>query len=159
MPDKTAVNRPLRPGWLCLAALGMAGCGGVTGGQGTLLTIDSTPAGADVTVMGEHKGVTPLELSSTKLFPATYPADKQALYGKVRISYPGCAPQELPISSRALEKGLHVKLECHTRETATPGVVADTPVERLKRLEALRREGLLDEQEYLQVRQRIIDSL
>lgn len=160
MPANHHVKR-LKRSWLVpLAALGMSGCSTLGSNMAAELAIDSIPAGAEVSVMGESRGVTPLRLPTNTIFPVTYSPEKQSLYGKVRITHPDCAPYETPVSNKALEHGIHARLEC--KSPTTPAAVApqaQTPRERLKQLEALKQEGLLDEQEYRQARQRIIDSL
>lgn len=145
---------------LTLPLFGVVGCSAFPGNAVSELIVDSTPSGAEVSVMGEARGVTPLRLPTSTLFPVTYPPEKQSLYGRVRITHPGCTPYETPISNSALENGLHIRLQCEAvHAPLSPAVVPASPRERLKQLEALKQEGLLDEQEYRQARQRIIDSL
>lgn len=157
MPDHK-VNSPKWRWLVWLPALGMGGCSSVADNRVPELLITSTPTGAEVRVMGERVGVTPLRLPSKAVFPATYPQEQQSLYGRVRINHPGCALYEVPVSNKALEDGLHAKLQCDSAEAPASSVPLGAR-ERLKQLEDLKREGLIDEQEYRQTRQRIIESL
>jgi hypothetical protein len=74
--------------------------------------VSSDPAGADVYVMGEKAGVTPLALDQDAIFPLTYSAEKHALYGVIELRKAGCLPARQSVSTRAVSRGLHVKLDC-----------------------------------------------
>lgn len=47
------------------------------------IKVDSVPTGAEVYVMGDKVGVTPLEISRKDVFPNTYPSNKESLYGRI----------------------------------------------------------------------------
>lgn len=145
--------------------------------------ITSDPAGADVYVMGSRVGLTPLTLDENTIFPLIYPGEKQALYGAVELRKAGCKSAMHRVSTRAVAKGVHVKLDCGEAartETSTPrqaqpsqppvsanGQAQTTPVVkekpgiefRLKQVQDLRDKGLITEQEAREIRQRILGEL
>jgi len=88
-----------------------SGCApmGATPGR---VEVTSDPAGAEVYAMGSKVGVTPLTLDQHLIFPLTYPSEKQALYGVVELRKAGCADARQSVSTRALARGIHVKLDC-----------------------------------------------
>lgn len=145
--------------------------------------VSSDPAGADVYVMGSRVGATPLTVDQDAIFPLTYPGAKQALYGVVELRKAGCLPASKNVSTRAVSRGLHVKLDCgeaaraetpassqaqpaqpapsaNEQAPATP-VVEQTPVieQRLRQVQELRDKGLITEQEAQEARQRILGEL
>jgi hypothetical protein len=145
--------------------------------------VSSDPAGADVYVMGSKVGVTPLVLDQDAIFPLTYPGEKQALYGVVELRKAGCLPARQNVSTRAVSRGLHVKLDCgeaaraetpashqtqpaqpagsaNEQAPATPAAKATPDIEqRLKQVQELRDKGLITEQEAQEIRQRILGEL
>lgn len=96
---------------LPLAIALMSGCAPM-GAKPGWIEVTSEPAGAEVYVMGGKVGVTPLSLDQNLAFPLTYPSEKQALYGAVELRKAGCTPATQRIGTRALAKGLQIKLEC-----------------------------------------------
>lgn len=145
--------------------------------------VGSDPAGADVYVMGSKVGETPLTLDQDAIFPLTYPGEKQALYGVVELRKAGCLPVSQRVSTRAVSRGLHVKLDCgeaaraetpaspqaqpaqpagsaNEQAPATPEVKETPDIEqRLKHVQELRDKGLITEQEAHEIRQRILGEL
>lgn len=145
--------------------------------------VTSDPAGAEVYAMGSKVGVTPLTLDQDVIFPLTYPSEKQALYGVVELRKAGCADARQRVSTRALARGIHVKLDCGTAarvETPAPrqaqpappaapvnAHVPPTPAAkekpgielRLRQVQDLRDKGLITEQEAQEIRRRILDEL
>lgn len=184
---KTPLYAHLGLSLLMTGLAGCTGLGSIAGND--TLSIESTPPEATVFVMEEAVGKTPIELSQQTLFPSTYAPDKQHLYGQVILRKPGCEDHEARISSSAIARGLQVTLKCGevakqvaTTPSAAPSAnkmeeathepaIAETPAtlpvsqgslpakERLQRIDELKREGLIDEGEYREVRQRILDSL
>jgi hypothetical protein len=142
--------------------------------------VTSDPAGADVYAMDSKVGVTPLTLDQDVIFPLTYPSEKRALYGVVELRKAGCADARQSVSTRALARGIHVKLDCGAASPATPASsraqpapppvnaqVPPTPAAkekpgvelRLRQVKDLRDKGLITEQEAQEIRQRILDEL
>lgn len=146
--------------------------------------VTSDPAGADVYAMGSKVGVTPLTLDQDTIFPLTYPAEKQTLYGMVELRKAGCADARQSVSTRALARGIHVKLVCgeaaraepvtsrpaqpaqqpaasaSEQSSATPVLKQKPGIEpRLREVQDLRDKGLITEQEAREIRQRILEEL
>jgi hypothetical protein len=164
-----------------LAVVLAAGCAPI-GAKPGRVDVTSYPAGADVYAMGSKVGVTPLTLDQDVIFPLTYPGEKQALYGVVELRKAGCADARRSVSTRALARGIHVKLDCGAASPATPASsqaqpappaapvnaqVPPTPVAkekpgielRLRQVQDLRDKGLITEQEAEEIRRRILDEL
>lgn len=144
-----------RPGAAILISVLVSGCAGLLPSYVPHVEVTSEPSGAEVFVMGERMGTTPLRLESSTLFPHTYPPEKQPLYGRIRLTHPGCEAMERSVDTRTLENGLQARLKCAAAPSAPPPPAA----QRLRELEILRQEGLLSEEEYKRVRARIIDAL
>lgn len=176
--------RPL-PCLLALLVITLApGCAPM-GAKPGRVEVTSEPAGADVYAMGSKVGVTPLTLDQDVVFPLTYPAEKQTLYGVIELRKAGCADARQGVSTRALARGIHVRLDCGEAATAekpapsemqpapalTPvpagGQVAPTATpketsgieQRLRQVKDLRDKGLITEQEAQEIRRRILDEL
>lgn len=177
--------RDIRPLSCLLALLVIAlapGCAPM-GAKPGRVDVTSDPAGADVYAMGSKVGVTPLTLDQDVVFPLTYPIEKQALYGVVELRKAGCADARQGVSTRALARGIHVRLDCGEAAAAektaprqmqpapTPvpasGQVAPAPAPketsgielRLRQVKDLRDKGLITEQEAQEIRRRILDEL
>jgi hypothetical protein len=133
------------------------------------INVSSVPAGAEVFVMGEKAGVTPLAVELSAVFPVAYPPTKQVLYGVVELRKPGCRNVSGMVTAQAIAKGMNVTLEC---EGATPsGMMAAKPAAagestqrkdietRLRNVRELREKGLISEQEEREARQRILHDL
>lgn len=183
---KTCYLKPLAAIPL-LVLTGCAGIGSITGND--KLAVQSTPSDATVYVMDQAVGQTPLELTQQSLYPNTYPQDKADLYGVITLKKAGCQDYVKRISSRDIATGVQAQLDCgenraaanaaSTRPAAAPAPIPEpavtntpetpaastpTPAERsarqrLQRIDQLKDEGLITEQEYRAVRQRILDSL
>lgn len=129
------------------------------------INVTSEPAGAEVYVMGEKLGVTPLVVNQNAVFPPAFPATKQALYGNIELRKPGCKDVVQPVSTRALARGVHVRLECEgagvseSPAASRPADPAASMEMRLRRVQDLRDKGLITEQEARDIRQRILNEL
>lgn len=166
---------------LALAIVLASGCAPM-GAKPGRVDVTSDPAGADVYVMGKQAGVTPLTLDQASIFPLTYPSEKQALYGVVELRKAGCADARQSVSTRAMARGIHVKLDCGDAARGAPtgsrqaqpdppavstgGRAPVTPVQerpgieqRLRQVQELRDKGLITEQEAHEIRQRILGEL
>jgi hypothetical protein len=124
--------------------------------------VTSEPSGATVYAMGNVAGTTPLELSTSQVFPVTYPYELQSKYGKIELSYPGCEPYSRTVSNSVLANGLKAKLDCP--QPAVPAAVtAPAPTmdieARLRKLKELFDKGLVTEEEYNSKRQAILQEL
>ncbi len=144
--------------------------------------VDSQPPGAEVHTITGRQGVTPAFVSERDIYPNSYPADRQALYGKVILRRPGCAEYAKRITLDDIRQGLNASLECEpARETATrakdeitepestarakpesPAPNSQTLPRRrlhqLRVLEELHEEGLLSAEEERTIRRRILTA-
>lgn len=146
----------------------LIGCGhsNLTHTSSDQLKVISEPLEAEVYVMDKLVGHTPLELSIRKIFPVTYPPEKEHLYGKVVLIKKGCEKMVVPVSMKRLSEGVHARLECKQAgtkaktDTNKPDTNKPDNIKlRLKTLKGLREEDLISEKEYQQIRQRILDTL
>lgn len=87
-------------------------------------------------------------------------------YGKLTLKKPGCEPYGIEVDDNTLFKDMHVMLKCdpnYSPPVAAPVIQCKpTPAgfaERLERLEALKRKGLVSESEYQQQRKLILNEL
>jgi hypothetical protein len=145
--------------------------------------VESTPPGAEVWIMGKRVGTTPGTFPTSLVFPAQYKPEDIGLYGRVRLIKEGCESVMLPVSTQAIASKMKVKLNCVAAAPAALVVPPAAPVaypapqaapaspamaapevpatakERLLRLEELRRDGLINEEEYRSLRKRVLDTL
>jgi hypothetical protein len=131
------------------------------------MKIESDPSGAEVYVMGEKVGVTPLQITRDQVFPNIYPKDKVALYGRVMLRKAGCADYSGTVSSQVSSYGLHAKLDCGDNKPApaAAGVAglssgsSETAEQRLGKIKDLLDKGLITEDEAKKARERILNEL
>jgi hypothetical protein len=135
--------------------------------------VDSAPVGASVLVLGETMGQTPLTLNTRAVFPQSFPSEKQHLYGRIELTYPGCEPFITTVSSRIISEGLTARLSCReqpptsptsafTHPAPSPSSSAAKPLEikpRLQQLKQLFEEGLISEGDYAAKRQQLLQEL
>jgi len=143
-----------------------AGCSSA-GGAGNLFAVagdkpiklESIPPGADVYVMGEKVGVTPLQISRDKVFPNLYPKEKESLYGRVTLRKAGCLDFTRTISTEIGNNGLHAQLDCGDKNPAAAPRNSETVEQRLDKIKELQSKGLITEDEAKQARERILKEL
>jgi hypothetical protein len=128
------------------------------------MKIESDPPGAEVYVMGEKVGVTPLQITRDQVFPNIYPKDKVALYGKVMIRKAGCADYTGTVSTQVSSYGLHAKLDCGGNKPAPAAAgissgSSETAEQRLGKIKDLLDKGLISEDEAKKARERILNEL
>lgn len=99
---------------IALAVVVQAGClgGSIVASSRGVTRVDSIPQGAQVFVMGERVGVTPVEIEDRLIFPVTYPAERAALYGRVVLEHEGCEPTSRAIDLTATNEGTTIELSC-----------------------------------------------
>ena len=105
---------------LLTVALGQA-CSPL-GSRPDQILVTSEPPGAEVYVMGERLGTTPLNLNQHAVFPQVFPAGRRAQYGSIELRKPGCKDSVQRVSTQLLARGVHVRLECDARSGAPPAV-------------------------------------
>lgn len=136
--------------------------------------VDSVPVGASVIILGEAMGQTPMTLTTRDVFPQSFAQEKQHLYGRIALSYPGCEPFITTVSSRIISNGLKAKLECRdktqtvTQDEHKPQQATAIPTPRsdsaelklrLKELKELYQEELISEDEYATKRKQLLEEL
>jgi hypothetical protein len=144
-----------------------------TGGAGSYfpaagnnpIKVESVPTGAEVYVMGEKVGVTPLEINRKEVFPNTYPRDKESVYGRIIIKKEGCSDFTRTVSAEISNAGLHARLDCGDLYPAPPGASSgasrnnQTVEQRLENIKDLLNKGLITEEEAKKARERVINDL
>jgi hypothetical protein len=143
--------------------------------------VDSTPAGADVFVIGGKLGKTPVRLSERDIYPNWYPDDQAHLYGMIILRKAGCTDYSKRLTLDDIGKGVQVWLDCNQNATPAeqtpPAVNAhQTPMEngatgqstppaamkrRLRQLRVLQElldDGLITEEEERSIRKRILNA-
>jgi hypothetical protein len=150
----------------------IAGCsGGLGEGLPDTIAVQSEPPGAVVIVMGQELGTTPLAIPVKSVFPAVYAPELEAQYGRIMVKKSGCSDYVTTVDGNVLGRGLKVQLECAATAAAPPETAAPTnltpdtppttlmPGERLRQLDDIFRHGLISDEEYQQLRRRILDTL
>jgi len=158
-------------GLLAAASLlaGCAGTGSSSGSQSGQIRITSEPAGAIAYADGAELGATPLSIVPGNHFRSGFVGLSYRYVGKLSIKKAGCDTWTTDVNDAILAKDIHAKLKCDPNyqppaaapAAGTPASAAggDQAIERLERIEALRKKGLISEEEYKQLRARIIDKL
>lgn len=134
--------------------------------------VESTPAGADVFVIGGKLGKTPLRLSERDIYPNWYPDDQAHLYGMVILRKAGCADYSKRLTLDDIGKGVQVQLDCSQDaapaeqvppESAVSGQSISTAImqrrlRQLKVLQELLDDDLITEEEERTIRKRILNA-
>jgi hypothetical protein len=162
---------------LLAIAFALSGCGSMGGGSekpSGRIKITSEPAGAVAYADGAELGATPLQIVPGDHFRAGFAGLSYRYIGKLMIKRPGCETWSTEVNDHLLSKDIHAKLKCDPNyQPAAPSASAsgstsdpmpgapsrDPYIERLERIEALHKKGLLSDEEYKQLRARIIDKL
>ncbi|MEE4237128.1 MAG: hypothetical protein V2I51_10430, partial [Anderseniella sp.] len=127
----------------------------------------SEPAGATAHADGAELGATPLSIVPGNHFRSGFVGLSYRYVGKLSIKKAGCDTWTTDVNDAILAKDIHAKLKCDPNyqptapATGTPAgaVTGDQSIERLERIEALRKKGLISDEEYKQLRARILDKL
>ena len=142
-----------------------AGCGGAAAlNRANEISVASDPPGAAVHAAGKRIGVTPLVVRQQDVFPVAYPPEQQDAYGTLLLTQEGCKDHTVRVTNKVIRKGVDVKLDCGQADLARPeaGVPAAPPPsikERILRLNELREQGLISEEEYREIRGKILGEL
>ena len=158
--------------WLELLAAasllsGCAGTGDSSETQSGRVRITSEPAGAIAYADGAELGATPLAIAPGNHFRSGFVGFSYRYVGKLSIKKPGCETWSTEVNDAILSKDIHAKLSCdpnYQPAAASPvqpagTATGDQSIERLERIEALRKKGLISEDEYKRLRARIIEKL
>ena len=153
---------------------GCAGMGASSESQTGRIKIMSEPAGAIAYADGAELGATPLEIVPGDHFRSGFAGFSYRYIGKLSIKKPGCETWSTEVNDYILSKDVHAKLKCDPNfrpaSAAAPSAggpsdsmsnpsSGDQTIERLERIEALHKKGLISDEEYKQLRARIIDKL
>jgi hypothetical protein len=146
----------------CLAT----GCSS-TGGMSNLfpaagdnpIKIESEPSGAEVYVMGEKLGVTPLKISHQDVFPNIYPKEKLSLYGRVTLKKSGCSNFTRTVSSEISNGGLRAQLDCVNINPTSFSHSSENLEQRLEKIKELLNKGLISEEEAKKAREHVLNDL
>lgn len=163
--------------WLGLlaAAIVLSGCAGMESSnerQSGRIKIISEPAGAVAYADGSELGITPLEIVPGDHFRSGFVGASYRYNGKLSIKKVGCETWLTEVDDAILAKDVHAKLKCDPdfkpSSTSTPSAGStsmvnsppkDQIIERLERIESLHKKGLISDEEYKQLRTRIIEKL
>ncbi|MDZ7595962.1 MAG: PEGA domain-containing protein [Thiobacillus sp.] len=159
--------------WLgLLAAAALSGCAGTGGGSETpsgQIRITAEPAGAIAYADGAELGATPLAIVPGNHFRSGFAGLSYRYVGKLSIKKAGCDTWTTDVNDAILAKDIHARLKCDPNyqpaaAAPAPGTPAgtatgDQTIERLERIESLRKKGLISEEEYKASRARIIEKL
>lgn len=151
--------------------------------DGKQISIRSNPEGAEVLANGNRIGVTPMTVTPANVWSTGFVSGKDygvnyQYVGNLTIRMPGCKEYTTQVDDYLLRNDVNVKLECdpnYQPVAASPqesGYAVPAPgarvdyltseeimARRLRRLEGLRNRGLITEEEYQQVRRRILGEL
>jgi hypothetical protein len=159
-----------RLGLLAVATVlsGYAGMANSSETQGGQIRIISEPAGAVAYADGTELGVTPLDIAPGDHFRSGFVGFSYRYYGKLAIKKAGCETWSTEVNDNILSKDVHAKLKCDpnyqpaasgTGSAASGSHSTDPMIERLERIETLHKKGLISDEEYKQLRGRIIEKL
>jgi hypothetical protein len=133
------------------------------------IAITAAPAGAVAYADGTELGATPLKIVPGNHFRSGFVGFSYRYVGKLSIRKPGCETWSTEVNDAILSKDIHAKLRCdpnYQPAAAAPSPVqpastatGDQSIERLERIEALRKKGLISEDEYKRLRAGIIEKL
>lgn len=104
---------------LLTGAIAGLGTNDVSGDLGGSIHISSEPPGADLYVMGKHAGTTPTTISEQDIYPVSYRADTEKLYGMVFLHKNGCEEFSKRLTRTDIKNGLTIRLVCSTGEIAS----------------------------------------
>lgn len=157
-----------------LSMSGCSGLGGLAPGGQPDITVASDPSQATVIADGVELGATPLTFNPSDAFRAGFTGGDDGLLvyrytGKLIVKKAGCKDSVTEVDDNILSKNMHIKLECDPdyQPPAAPVVSVPKPQlvmpasaeERLQKIDALHKKGLISDDEYRQLRQRVLDTL
>jgi len=126
------------------------------------IPVTSEPSAALVYVMGKLIGTTPMVVSTKSIYPVTYAQENTKNYGRITLRHKSCADQVLTVSAQMISDGVKAKLDCpdNDEDVIKEKSLPDKSVkQRLQELQTLKNEGLINEDEYLRIRNSILESL
>ncbi len=172
MPEyRNPAPRLAAPGLLLALLLAACSTPPLKGPQ-RVIRIDSEPPGAQVYASGRAIGTTPLRIDPGEYFSTGARFGSQQETGIVSISYvgtleikkPGCRPYVQKVDDYLLSRDILATLECGRGQASGPeaplreGPPAQAE-QRLRRIEDLHEKGLLSDEEYRSLRERVLETL
>lgn len=150
-----------------LTAIMLGGCSSMgASGQTGSIKLATDPAGATAYADGSELGTTPFDIVPGQHFRSGFVGLSYRYYGKLSFKKPGCDTLSLDVDDHMLSKDVHAKLKCDpdyhppvATSAAQTTSVAASYAERLERIETLHRKNLINDKEYKNLRQRILDEL
>jgi hypothetical protein len=160
--------------WMALLATAsvLSGCAGMESSSehhAGQIKITSEPAGAVAYADGSELGVTPLEITPANYFRSGFMGLSYRYLGRLSIKKAGCETWSTEVDDAVLAKDIHAKLKCDpdfkpasapaSAVGSAPSSSGDQMIERLERIESLHKKGLISDEEYKQLRARVIEGL
>ena len=135
-----------------------------------LVTIDSSPQGADVIADGKKIGVTPMKVIPDDVFPPRWIGGSYMVKGNLELVKQDCEPVSMEVNDNVLSKPVNKELKCTQQASVAPAVTSENASspqpktnknveQRLEKLKGLHDKGLITDQEYQTQRQRILNEL
>ena len=158
-----------RTGTVFACSICLGGCAAGLGAS-SRVTIASEPAGASIFANGVARGVTPQSVVRDEVFPPHWKGTEYRVDGVLTLRKAGCEPYTTSVNDVVLSKDVMVHLRCPAESApgvepaaaAPPGSPASGPSDeaaaRLRNLDALHKQGLVTDEEYRRIRQRILDG-
>lgn len=158
---------------LCVSLLaGHTSVAMASGGANGKIRIDSDPNGAMVYADGNEIGTTPVEIAPGDSFRSGFVGFTYRYFGKLTIKKPGCENWSVEVNDYILSRDVHATLKCDPNyqpvvmQPASSSLPAGTGssdsanlVERLERIELLHQKKLITDEEYKQLREKILKQL
>lgn len=91
------------------------------------IKVESEPSNANIYVMGQNIGKTPLDISLNKVYPVTYSQDQLSQYGMIEIKKSRCESYSKKINSNDITKGINVNLNCHNELKVEKSISSEMP--------------------------------
>jgi|GEM_PF-743123 len=159
--------------WM-LTLSGCSSLGNLAPGSHQTITLQSDPPGASVLADGAEIGISPLTFNPADAFRAGFTGGRDGLLayryvGKLTVRKPGCTDYVTEVDDNILSKDIDIKLECDPDYQPPAAPVVSAPEtrqvmpasaeERLQKINDLHKKGLVSDDEYRQLRQRVLDTL
>jgi hypothetical protein len=176
--ERNAMRFSHSPGmqWVALLAIaaGLSGCastGSSNESQAGRIKITSEPTGATAYSDGTEIGTTPLEIVPGDHFRSGFAGFSYRYIGKLSLKKAGCETWSTEVNDDILSKDINTKLKCDPNFQPTPPATTptagstpvsptkDQSIERLERIESLHKKGLISDEEFKQLRTRILEQL
>ena len=134
------------------------------------IKVESNPSGADVYVMGEKVGVTPLKIDQKTIFPLNYPKEKESLYGKITLKKAGCQDYVKGVNAKILKVGVKAQMDCgdmnpqsaegsYGRSVKAAPRMSESIEQRLAHIKELQDKGVISEDEAKKAREHVLNDL